>query len=69
MCHVLTQITNTNDQDPSKIANANNNLQATQLVFDAWKEVFNEIKENCFEKCGDKSNNMVDEEFVNLVKE
>ena len=67
MCCVLTQITN--DSDASKIANANDNLQTIQWVFDAWKEIFNEIIESYLEKCGDKNNNEVDEAFVNLFKE
>ena len=67
MCCVLTQITN--DSDASKIANANDNLQTIQWVFDAWKEIFNEIIESYLEKCGDKSNNEIDEAFGNLFKE
>ena len=67
MCCVLTQITN--DSDASKIANANDNLQTIQWVFDAWKEIFNEIIESYLEKCGDRNNSEVDEAFVNLFKE
>lgn len=66
-CCVLTQITN--DSDASKIANANDNLQTIQWVFDAWKEIFNEIIESYLEKCGDRNNSEVDEAFVNLFKE
>ena len=64
-CCVLTQITN--DSDPSKIDIANDNLQAIEWVFEARKEIFNDI--NYLEKCGNKSSNEVDEKFVNLFKE
>ena len=64
-CCVLTQITH--DSDASKTAIANDNLQAIEWVFEAQKEILDDI--NYLEKCGNKSNNEVNEKFVNLFKE